>query len=148
MAVCTFFGHKECPESVKPLLLSVLEELIIRHGVTMFYVGNQGQFDGYVRSILRTLCVQYPQAAYAVLLAYMPGPSAAGTDLSDSMFPEGIEAVHPKYAISWRNRWMLDRADYVVTYITHGWGGAASFARLAEKRGKTVINLGGTTALP
>ena len=28
MAVCTFFGHRNCPLSVKPKLRSVLAELI------------------------------------------------------------------------------------------------------------------------
>ena len=62
-------------------------------------------------------------------------------DWSDSVFPEGIESVPPRFAISWRNRWMLDHADVVVTYITHGWGGAAQFAELAEKRGKRMVKL-------
>ena len=32
-------------------------------------------------------------------------------------------------------------SDYVVTYITHAWGGAAQFAEMAERQKKTVINL-------
>ena len=60
----------------------------------------------------------------------------------DTMLPEGIETVPRRFAISWRNNWMLDRADYVVTYITHSWGGAAKYANLARKKGKTVIRLG------
>ena len=57
------------------------------------------------------------------------------------MLPEGIESVHPHYAISWRNNWMLKQSDYVVTYITHSWGGAASFAKKAEKQSRKVIKL-------
>jgi hypothetical protein len=37
---------------------------------------------------------------------------------------------------------MLRQADYVVTYITHSWGGAAQFAELGKRKGKTIINLG------
>jgi hypothetical protein len=36
---------------------------------------------------------------------------------------------------------MLKQADFVVTYITHDWGGAAKFAKMAEKQGKYVVNL-------
>ena len=36
---------------------------------------------------------------------------------------------------------MIEQSDYVVTYITHSWGGAAQFAELAEKQKKTVINV-------
>lgn len=52
---------------------------------------------------------------------------------SDTMEPEGIEAIHPKYAITWRNRWMLEQADHVLTYVTHSWGGAARFADEAQR---------------
>lgn len=62
-------------------------------------------------------------------------------DCSDTVFPEGLESVPPKYAIARRNRWMLDISDYVVTYVTHRGGGAAQFMLLAQKKGKTVINL-------
>lgn len=35
--VCTFFGHKECPDAVKPRLRDVLVDLIINKGVDIFY---------------------------------------------------------------------------------------------------------------
>ena len=81
----------------------------------MFYVGNQGQFDTIVRGVLRELKKEYPQINYAVVLAYIPGKQNEYDD-SDTMLPEGIESVHPRYAISWRNNWMLRQSDYVVTY--------------------------------
>lgn len=141
MKACTFFGHRDCPETIKPYLREVLEDLIINQEVDTFYVGNQGRFDGIVRSVLRELEQAYPEIHYAVVLAYLPGKTNENDDFSDTIFPEGIEAVHPRYAIEWRNRWMLQRADFVVTCITHPWGGAAKFAGKAKREGKTVINL-------
>lgn len=141
MSACTFFGHRDCPDSVKPKLREVLEELIAHRGVNLFYVGNQGQFDAYVRSTLRQLRKEYPHIRYAVVLAYIPGKPHEYEDNSDTMLPEGIEEIHPHYAIIWRNRWMLRQADYVVTHITHSWGGAARFAEAARKQKKTVINI-------
>ena len=73
MPGCTFFGHRDCPETIKPKLREVLIDLITNHGVDMFYVGHQGQFDAYVRSELKRLKQEYPQINYAVVLAYMPG---------------------------------------------------------------------------
>ena len=141
MANCTFFGHRECPDSVKTILREVLVDLIKDHGVDMFYVGNQGQFDAMVRSTLQELKKVYPQTDYAVVLAYMPGKQTEHDDYSDTMLPEGIEFVHPRYAISWRNNWMLRQSEYVVTYITHSWGGAAQYVRKAKNQKKIVINL-------
>ena len=107
----------------------------------MFYVGHQGQFDAYVHSELKKLKQEYPQINYAVVLAYMPGKRTEYNDYSDTMLPEGIESVHPHYAISWRNNWMLKQSDYVVSYITHSWGGAARYATTATQKGKAVWNL-------
>lgn len=33
MGICTFFGHRDCPETVKPHLRKVLVDLIVREGV-------------------------------------------------------------------------------------------------------------------
>ena len=60
---------------------------------------------------------------------------------SDTMFPEGVETAQPRFAISWRNKWMIKQSDYVVTYITHSWGGAAQFVEIAERTRKNVINI-------
>ena len=54
------------------------------------------------------------------------------------MFPEGIETVRPKLVISWRNNWMLKQSDYVVTYITHAYGGAAQYTEKANRQGKNI----------
>ena len=100
----------------------------------MFYVGDNGRFDAQVRSVLSELGLRY-----GVVLAYLPKGAGAGFD--DTMFPEGLELVHPRYAIERRNLWMLERSDYVVTYVHHSWGGAAKFAALAERQGKRMIRL-------
>ena len=143
MSACTFFGHRACPSSIKPKLREVLIDLIENHTVDMFYVGQQGAFDSMVRSVLKELVSLYPHINYAVVLERMPPKRDEfdTRDYSDTMLPEGIETVHPRFAISWRNKWMTKQSDYVVTYITHSWGGAAQFAELAEQQNKTVINL-------
>jgi hypothetical protein len=62
-------------------------------------------------------------------------------DYSDTVFPEGLEKIPPRFAISKRNRWMIEHSDYVVTYVRHSFGGAAQFKALAEKKGKKAIEL-------
>ena len=143
MSACTFFGHRDCPSSIKSKLRKVLIDLIESHAVDMFYVGQQGSFDSMVRSVLKELVSLYPHINYAVVLERIPPKRDEfdTRDYTDTMLPEGIETVHPRFAISWRNKWMIKQSDYVVTYITHSWGGAAQFAELAEKQKKTVINV-------
>ena len=143
MSTCTFFGHHDCPPSIKPKLRKVLIDLIANQSVDMFYVGNKGAFDRLVRSVLRELVQEYPQINYSVVLERLPGMQNEDyrEDFSDTMLPEGIEEAPPRFAISWRNKWMLRQSDYVVTYIAHFWGGAAQFSGMAERQKKTVINL-------
>ena len=140
---CTFFGHHDCPQEIKSKLCEVLIDLITNQAVDMFYVGNQGSFDWLVRSALKELVQEYPQINYAVVLERMPSKQNEDypEDLSDTMLPEGIEEVSPRFAISWRNKWMLRQSDFVVTYITHSWGGAAQFAEMAKRQGKTIVPL-------
>lgn len=142
MAVCTFFGHRNCPMSVKPKLRAVLVELIERRGADTFYVGRQGGFDSMAMSVLRELAEIYLHISYAVVLERLPYKQEnSSLGFSLTMFPEGIEFAPPRFSISRRNEWMLTRSDFVVTYITHDWGGAARFAEKAMRQGKTVINL-------
>ena len=76
---------------------------------------------------------------FAVVLAYLPTKKLAYP--FPSLLPDGIEAAPKRFAISYRNKWMLKQSHFVVTYITHDWGGAAQFASLAKKQKKTVLNL-------
>lgn len=138
---CTFFGHRDCPETIKPKIRTAVIDLIENHGVTMFYVGNQGNFDRMVRSVLKEVTTAYPGVGYAVVLAYMPSAKVANLseDFSDTMLPEGIEKVPKRYAIPWRNKWMIAHADYVITYVIHSYGGASRFTILAQKAQKTIL---------
>ena len=107
-----------------------------------FYAGQQGAFDAMARSVLRELAKVYHHISYAVVLERLPGPrEKAVWDFSDTIFPEGLETAPPRFAISRRNEWMLRQADFVVTYITHNWGGAAQYAEKAQRQGKRVLNL-------
>ncbi len=142
MLTCTFFGHKDTPDEIKPALRSILVDLIEDKNVLNFYVGNHGSFDCMVKNCLIELKNFYPIDC-AVVLAYLPGSKRDPEEKSpaDTVYPDGIETVPRKFAINYRNEWMIERADYVVTYVKHAFGGAAQFKKLAERKNKTVINI-------
>ena len=139
MASCTFFGHRDCPACLRPLLLETLHELIKTQNVSTFYVGNQGNFDFLALSVLRELSNLYPHIQYSIVLAYLPKPG----ELFDphTLFPEEVAKAPPRFAISRRNRWMVAHADWVVAYVTRSWGGASQFVQLAQRKGKSVLLL-------
>ena len=143
MCVCTFFGHRDCPNTIKPLIREVIIDLIENQNVDTFYIGQQGSFDFLARSVLAELADAYPHIRYSIVLARLPQQNKTydPLDASNSLLPEGIENVPPRFAINWRNEWMLKQASFVVTYVTHSWGGAAKFTEKATRLKKTVINL-------
>ena len=73
-----------------------------------------------VRRVLRELSKKY-EIRYYVVLAYMPEKrdGSGYEDYSDTILPDGIETVPKRFAITYLNKWMLRRSDYVVTYVTH-----------------------------
>ncbi len=126
------------------MLQLVLTDLIEHHGVNAFYVGNQGNFDKMVIFLLKSLKQKYPHITYAVVLAYLPKGHISldldAQDFSTTIFPEGIEKVPKRFAICWRNKWMIRQSDIVVTWVVRD-GGAARFESLAERQGKRLIKL-------
>lgn len=139
--VCTFFGHRNVHKEIEPILKSTLIDLIENHDVTTFYVGNQGGFDYLVKTVLKELSNNYT-IGYFVVLAYLPREQDLLSSNELTLYPEGLETVPRRFAISYRNKWMIKHSDYVVTYVTnHIASGAAQFKEIAEKHGKHVINL-------
>ena len=136
----TFFGHKDTPKEIEPTLRTTLVDLIENHGATEFYVGNNGNFDTMVRRQLENLSQTYP-ITYNVVLAYLPTKKSEYDDYTNTIYPEGIETAPKRFAISWRNKWMIEQSDVVVTYVTHTYGGAAQFKAMAQRQGKMVIEL-------
>ena len=142
MMSCTFFGHRECYGLDEQMLRDAIERLIT-NGVTTFYVGNQGDFDGMVFRCLTQLEQVHPHISCSVVLAYLPKQKQEYDSYAGySLYPEGLETVPPRFAIDKRNRWMIERAEYCVCYVNNTFGGAYKFARTAKRTGLTVINLG------
>lgn len=137
---CTFFGHRDADKNVEQRLREVLVDLITNKGVRKYMVGNNGSFDKTVRRVLKQLKAEYG-IEYAVVLYRLPIRKKENEDYSDTVFPEFLNNVPPKYAVLRRNDWLIQRSDYVVTYVLYPFGGAAKFKAIAERRGKTVINL-------
>ncbi len=138
---CTFFGHRNITHDIESVLNSVLVDLIENENVNLFYVGNSGVFDAMVQNKLKHLKSLYPHIKCFTVIAYMPTKqNKTETDL-DTIYPDGLENTPPKFAINKRNKWMIDKSDYVVTYVKHTTGGAVKFKEFAEKEEKKVINI-------
>ena len=135
---CTFFGHRSVPKEKEPALRLVLTDLIENKNATVFYVGNQGEFDAMVLRQLEDLSKTYT-IKYYVVLAYMPGKN--DTPDEHSILPEGIETVPRRFAINYRNKWMINKSDVVVSYVIYPTSGAGKYKDVAKKSGKTIVEI-------
>ncbi len=135
----TFFGHRDTPESIRPIIKETINKLIIENGAKIFYVGNQGSFDRMVIGTLSELKTVHPTIEYYIVFAYLPENDS--TYDCPSVFPEKVAMSPKRFAIAKRNDWLIEHSDTVVTYVKYSTGGAAKFKEKAEKKNKTVINI-------
>ena len=136
---CAFFGHRDAPLEIRDKLKETVISLIEERDVTEFYVGNNGNFDRMALSVLKELSEMYPQIDYYVVYAYLP--EKGGDDFEHTIYPEGIETVPKRFAIDYRNRWIVGQTDIVIAYVRQSFGGAAKFVDMAKRQEKNVINL-------
>ena len=52
MKTCSFFGHHDSPESIKPAIRAAIIDLIEMKNVSRFLVGHHGAFDRMVLNVL------------------------------------------------------------------------------------------------
>ena len=136
-----FFGHRDVTHDIRAKLQFIIEQLIAEEQIYNFYVGHQGQFDSMVRSVLKELKVKYPHIRYTVVLAYMPDEHIKEVYGEDTLYPDGLETVPRRFAISKRNDWMIQHSGYAVCYVHKITGGAVKFREKARKKGLLVIGI-------
>lgn len=134
----TFCGHRtlEHPVQVKSWLREVVCDLI-GQGANIFLLGGYGAFDLMAAHIVHELKAEFPDIESTLVLAYL----STDIDLQlydNSLYPP-LEDVPPRYAISIRNRWLVENSDIVVAYVQHSWGGAATTLSFAARKGKPII---------
>ena len=144
--VCVFFGHRFVadPEVLEPQLKRVVRALI-NEGVDTFWLGGYGDFDKLAERVTKELKVEFPHIQRVLALAYLPTNKEDyqyKNAFYDLMFyPEGVEEAPKKFAITKRNRYMVENADVVVAWVNAETGGAALAIQHAQKLKKKVILL-------
>ncbi len=148
--VC-LFGHRriEEPAVVEERLRAIIEEIIDAHECVEFLVGREGEFDLLASSVIKDI-KRRKNCSHCSLTLVMPYLKAeflnnqqGYEDYYDTVeLCEESYATHPKSAIKVRNRYMVDRSDMCIFYVTTRSGGAFQTMMYAQGRNKKVINLG------
>ena len=142
MKVCTFAGHADITQDeknlIKPKLKSEIIRLIKKENVDTFYCGDRGSFDKLCSVCLKEIKNDYPFIKSFLVMSYMPGKKSESdldpySEYDGSIYPD-LENTPPRFAIIKRNEWMICKSDFLITYITHKYGGAYRTLKYAKKK--------------
>lgn len=137
---CAFFGHRNAPSEIKILLKEAILHLIQTEGVHNFFVGNNGNFDFYVQCVLKELKDEGLDICFDIVLSHL-GEIALSENQSETIFPEGLETVLPRFAISKRNDWLIKNSSFLIAYVTYTFSSSYQWMQKAAKKGLKIINL-------
>ena len=137
--VVAFFGHREVgdEQSVREWLRNVIVQLIAE-GANEFFFGGKGRFDSAAAEEVSKLKAQYPYLRRTLVQAYIN--QERNPLLHDECVYPPLERVPKRYAMLQRNRWMVRRAEVVVTYAQHSYGNTMAILQYARRQGKRTIN--------
>ena len=140
--VITFCGHSTFIKTVEleEQLLSILESQV-GDSRCDFYLGGYGMFDGFCRECCKKYKAKHPNVSLVYVTPYLDADQFTLDLYDESVYPP-IEDKPRKFAISYRNKWMVENADLVIAYINHSYGGAWHTYQHAKRKKKQIINLG------
>ena len=136
-----FFGNEELKERMTGELLALAGQT-----ETLFcYSGGYGGFDRFAAHCVKEAKKKAGNIRNILVIPYLTVSVQAQLKECEGYFDEviypALENVPPKCAIIRRNEWMVDKADLLIAYVTHGWGGAARTYRYAKQKGIPTVNL-------
>ena len=141
---CFFIGHRDTPETVKPVLQAAVEQHIVEYGVTEFLVGRYGAFDWMAAECVIAAKKQHPQVVLTLLLPYHPGERKVvlPEGFDGSLYPPGQENVPRRAAIVRANHYAVHVSDYIIVYAKYPGSNAWRMCECAsECTQKKLLNL-------
>ena len=141
-----FFGHRyiDNPLKVEELLEAQIRRLINEKEYVDFLVGRNGEFDECAAAAIKRIQTEMGNEnnEMTLVLPYKVADLESYEKYYDNVIiPEAVHGVHPKSAITHKNRWMVEGSDLVIAYVEREEGGAYKAMKYAEKLKKEIINL-------
>lgn len=132
--IITFCGHRDF-QGNSILKERLTNELLVHAGGFDYFAAHcVKEAQTKAKNIRNCLVIPYLSVSFQERIKEYNG-------FFDEVIYPALENVPPKYAIIRRNEWMVDRADLLIAYITHGWGGAALTYHYAKRKGIPTVNL-------
>ena len=149
LVIISFFGHADFPKSseYRAQILAALEENIKGESAHM-YLGGYGDFD----AMAYECCKIYKNLHCDTTLVYVTPYITENyqknhlqyirCDYDEIIYPS-IEEKPLRFAITYRNKWMVEQADLLICGVSHNWGGAYQAYTYAKRKRKRIINITG-----
>ena len=145
--IIAFCGHSQYTQTEEDerKIISLLTELVGDCDAEL-YLGGYGFFDAFARICAKKYQETHPNTELVfvtpyITLDYQKNHLDYAKNLYDTIVYPPIEDKPLKYAISYRNRWMVEQADFVIAYIAQPRGGAYKTYKHALRKKKTVFNI-------
>ncbi len=145
--IVTFCGHAHFfkSEEYEQQIFAFLEEKVGDQPADM-YLGGYGSFDSFAYDCCKKYKETHPNVSLIFVTPYLTVEYQKNhlnyqqARYDSILYPE-IEDKPPRFAISYRNKYMVEKADYVVAYVSHDCGGAYTTYKHAKRKGKEIFNL-------
>ncbi len=145
--IVAFCGHSSYAktEADEKRVLEILEH-ILENDTIEFFLGGYGEFDNFAYKCAQKFKKTHPHAKLIFVTPYIPAQTSQShieynKNRFDLILYPNLEHIPPRYAISHRNKWMVEQADIVIAYITHRFGGAYTMYRHAKQKNKKIYNI-------
>ena len=145
--IITFCGHADfkASEEYERKILNFLCKNV-GNSPAQIYLGEYGNFDKFAYRC----CKRYKETHPNILLIfvtpyitveYQKNHIEPLRKIYDEIIYPEIENRPLRFAIIYRNKWMIDKADYVICGIAHNWGGAYKTYQYAIRKKKFIFNV-------
>ena len=138
--VISFCGHADyCSSPADEARMQALLAEYVGDFPAEFLLGGYGRFDAFAHVCAEKYKSAHPQVSLILVTPYLPKKGRVAKEEGyDILLYPPIEHVPPRYAIYHRNRYMMEKADVVIAYVRHKWGGAYQAYCHAKAKGKIV----------
>ena len=147
--IVSFFGHAQFQATAEyeRKILAFLEEHVGEQCADL-YLGNHGDFDRFAYYCCKKYQETHANASLIFVTPYLTveyqrNHLAGQKSRFDGIIYPEIEDKPLRFAITYRNQWMVEQSDYVVCCISHDFGGAYKAYQYAKRKKKSIFNVTG-----
>ena len=141
--IISFCGHRDFQgnSNHRRIMLDILEKRV-GDKPAEFLLGVYGNFDSFAYECCKIYKQRHIRVSIIAHVPYLNHKLVA--DLNGKfdavVYPE-IENQPKKFAITYCNRYMVEKSDFVIAYVSRKWGGAYATYKFAKRQGKEILNL-------